>query len=103
MGQATTPLVERCPARFRVVRDEYLEACRRRGNAEASVVTKQRTADQFLAYLISLGAGWSLGYGVQQSRARTTLAEAHAAADEVRASGGSPQTLLTRIRSFLKL
>jgi len=38
-------IVERCPARFRVVRDEYLEACRRRGNAEASVVTKQRTAD----------------------------------------------------------
>jgi signal transduction histidine kinase len=38
------------------------------------------TDDQFLAYLISLGAGWSLGYGVQQSRARTALAEAHAAA-----------------------
>ena len=55
MGQATTPLVERCPARFRVVRDEYLEACRRRGNAEASVVTKQRTADQFLAYLEEVG------------------------------------------------
>ena len=55
VGQATTPLVERCPARFRVVRDEYLEACRRRGNAEASVVTKQRTADQFLAYLEEVG------------------------------------------------
>ena len=26
VGQATTPPVERCPARFRVVRDEYLSA-----------------------------------------------------------------------------
>src|SRR5450631_2001621 len=55
VGQATTPPVERCPARFRVARDEYLAACRRRGNAEASVVTKQRAADQFLAYLEEVG------------------------------------------------
>ena len=55
MGQATTPPVERCPARFRAARDEYLAACRRRGNAEASVVTKQRAADQFLAYLEEVG------------------------------------------------
>src|SRR5271169_395242 len=47
VGQATTPPVERCPARFRAVRDEYLAACLRRGNAEASVVTKQRAAEQF--------------------------------------------------------
>lgn len=55
VGQATTPPLERCPARFRLIRDEYLEACRRRGNAEASVVTKQRVADQFLAYLEEVG------------------------------------------------
>ena len=53
VGQATTPPVERCPARFHLVRDEYLAACRRRGNAEASVVTKQRAAEQFLAYLLT--------------------------------------------------
>ena len=40
VGQATTPPVERCPARFRAARDEYLGACRRRGNAEATVVTQ---------------------------------------------------------------
>jgi len=34
--------------RIRAVRDEYLEACRRRGNAEATVVTKKRAAEQFL-------------------------------------------------------
>jgi integrase/recombinase XerD len=55
VGQATTPPVERCPARFRAARDEYLAACRRRGNAEATVVTKQRAADQFLAYLDEVG------------------------------------------------
>lgn len=55
VGQATTPLIERCPARFRAVRDEYLVACRQRGNAEATVVTKQRAADQFLVYLEEVG------------------------------------------------
>lgn len=55
VGQVTTPLVERCPARFRAVRDEYLGACRRRGNAEATVATKQQAVDQFLAYLEEVG------------------------------------------------
>ena len=55
VGQATAPLVDRCPARFRPVRDEYLAACRVRGNAEASVVTKQCAADAFLAYLEEAG------------------------------------------------
>lgn len=55
VGQPTTPLVDRCPARFRAARDEYLGACRRRGNAEATVVTKQRAAEQFLAYLEDVG------------------------------------------------
>jgi integrase/recombinase XerD len=64
VGQATTPPVERCPARFRAVRDEYLGACRRRGNAEATVVSKQQAADQFLAYLEEVG--------------RETIAEAQA-------------------------
>jgi hypothetical protein len=55
VGQATTPPVERCPSRFRATRDEYLAACRRRGNAEASVATKKRAADGFLAYLEEVG------------------------------------------------
>ena len=55
VGQATAPPVERCPARFRAARDEYLGACRRRGNAEASVASKQRAAEQFLAYLDEVG------------------------------------------------
>ena len=55
VGQATTPPVDRCPARFRAARGEYLEVCRRRGNAEATVVTKRRAAEQFLAYLEQVG------------------------------------------------
>src|SRR6266571_1336332 len=43
------------PVRSREARDEYLTACRRRRNAEASVVTKQRAADAFLAYLEETG------------------------------------------------
>jgi integrase/recombinase XerD len=55
VGQATAPPADRCPARFRAARDEYLAACRRRGNAEASVETKQRAAELFLAYLDEAG------------------------------------------------
>jgi hypothetical protein len=55
VGQATAPLADRCPRCFRAARDEYLAVCRRRGNAEASVVTKQRAADAFLAYLEGAG------------------------------------------------
>src|ERR1700726_999628 len=55
VGQATAPLADRCPPCFRAARDEYLAACRRRRNAEASVVTKQRAADAFLAYLEEAG------------------------------------------------
>jgi integrase/recombinase XerD len=55
VGQATAPPVGRCPPRFRPARDEYLAACRRRRNAAASVVTKQRAADAFLAYLEEAG------------------------------------------------
>jgi integrase len=55
VGEATAPPVDRCPARFRAVREEYLMVCRRRRNAEASVVAKQRAADAFLAYLAEVG------------------------------------------------
>lgn len=49
------PAKDGCPARFRPLRDDYLASCRRRGNAEATVVTKDRAASQFLAYLAEVG------------------------------------------------
>lgn len=78
VGQATSPPVEYCPVRFRAVRDEYLAACWRRGNAEASVETKQRAADEFCAYLAGMGresldqvtAQDLAGYWVRRQRGR---------------------------------
>lgn len=49
------PAKDSCPARFRPLRDDYLASCRRRGNAEATVVTKDRAASQFLVYLVEVG------------------------------------------------
>lgn len=44
-----------CPARFRALRDEYIASCRARGNAEATVVTKDKAASRFLSYLEEVG------------------------------------------------
>ena len=46
-----------CPTRFRPLRDDYLASCRRRGNAEATMVAKDRAVSRFLAYLDDVGAG----------------------------------------------
>jgi integrase/recombinase XerD len=48
---------DHCPARFRALRDGYLASCRGRGNAEATVATKDKAASNFLAYLDQAGAG----------------------------------------------
>lgn len=50
------PAKDGCPATFRALRDEYLAECRRRGNAEATVVAKDKAASRFLAYLDDVGA-----------------------------------------------
>ena len=36
------PIKDGCPARFRPLRDDYVASCRGRGNAEATVATKDR-------------------------------------------------------------
>lgn len=76
VGQVTTAPVERCPVCFRAARDDYLAACRRRGNAEASIATKKRAAEQFLAFLEEVGrdtldqvqAGDLAGFWAQRQR-----------------------------------
>ncbi|QCO99601.1 hypothetical protein FCN77_20165 [Arthrobacter sp. 24S4-2] len=45
-----------CPRMFRLLRDDYLIACRRRGNVAATVVAKDRAVSRFLAYLEDVGA-----------------------------------------------
>lgn len=55
VGQRTSPLTDRCPVRFRDVRDQYLESCRQRGNAEATAATKDTAVSLFLEYLGQVG------------------------------------------------
>ncbi|MFN2346010.1 MAG: site-specific integrase [Dermatophilaceae bacterium] len=44
-----------CPWTFRPLRDEYLTWCRGRGNAQATVLAKDKAASRFLGYLQEVG------------------------------------------------
>ena len=44
-----------CASRFRPLRDDYIASCRGRGNAEATVVAKDKTVSRFLGYLDEVG------------------------------------------------
>ena len=55
-----------CPARFRVLRDDYVASCRRRGNAEATVVAKDKAACRFLGYLDEMGVDNLAALGVRE-------------------------------------
>ena len=59
------PAKDGCPVGFRPLRDDYLASCRRRGNAEATVVTKDRAASGFLAYLVEVGVDDLAALGVR--------------------------------------
>ncbi len=50
------PVKDGCPRAFRPLRDDYLVACRGRGNAAATVLAKDRAVSRFLAYLEDVGA-----------------------------------------------
>ncbi len=55
VDRTVVPAKDGCPAKFRPLRDGYLASCRRRGNAEATVVAKDRAASRFLGYLDEVG------------------------------------------------
>ena len=57
VDRAVVPAKDGCPAKFRPLRDDYLVSCRRRGNAEATVVAKDKAASRFLGYLDEVGTG----------------------------------------------
>ena len=59
------PAKDGCPCRFRPVRDEYVACCRERGNAEATVATKDKAASRFLAYLEDVGVSDLVALGVR--------------------------------------
>jgi len=55
-----------CPVRFRPLRDGYVASCRERGNAEATVATKDKAASRFLSYLAEIGADDLSALGVRE-------------------------------------
>jgi integrase len=57
IDRTVIPVKDRCPARFRSLRDDYVASCRARGNAEATLVAKDKAASRFLAYLDEAAAG----------------------------------------------
>jgi integrase/recombinase XerD len=65
VGRPVIRVRDGCPAGFRPLRDDYLASCRRRGNAEATVVTKDRAASRFLAYLVEVGVDDLAALGVR--------------------------------------
>jgi integrase len=65
VDRLVVPAKDGCPARFRPFRDDYLASCRRRGNAEATVVAKDKVVSRFLGYLDDVGAGDLAALGIQ--------------------------------------
>jgi integrase/recombinase XerD len=55
IGRPVIEAKDGCPARFRLLRDDYVASCRARGNAEATLVAKGKAASRFLGYLDETG------------------------------------------------
>ena len=56
VDRSVIPLKDGCPAKFRSLRDDYLASCRERGNAEATMIAKDKAVSRFLDYLDEVGA-----------------------------------------------
>jgi integrase len=55
VDRSLIPAKDGCPVRFRRLRDDYLASCRERGNAPATVITKDKAVCRFLGYLDEVG------------------------------------------------
>jgi integrase/recombinase XerD len=101
-----------CPVRFRALRDQYIASCRARGNAEATVVTKDKAASRFLSYLgemgvedlATLGVRDLSGFLVRQRRrglGRKTIAGLRSCVADflafLAATGRTPESLAGRL------
>ena len=108
--RTVVPAKDGCPAKFRPLRDDYLASCRRRGNAEATVVAKDRAVSRFLAYLDDVGAaGLAVldvrdlsGFLLRQRRLRRkTIASMRSCLadflDFLAAAGRAPRSLADRL------
>ena len=65
VDRSVIPAKDNCPPRFRPLRDDYLASCRGRGNAEATVITKDRAVSRFLGYLEEVGVDDVAALGVR--------------------------------------
>ncbi|WP_343577676.1 tyrosine-type recombinase/integrase [Mycobacterium sp.] len=65
VDRSVIPAKDDCPAEFRPLRDDYVAFCRVRGNAEATVVTKDKAASRFLRYLVEVGVDDLAALGVR--------------------------------------
>src|SRR5260370_15121815 len=55
IDQPVIPAKDGCPARFRLLRDDYVASCRARGNAEATIAAKGKAVSRVLGYLDEMG------------------------------------------------
>ena len=110
VDRSVVPLEDGCPDRFRRLRDDYLASCRARGNAEATVITKDKAASRFLAYLDEVGVADLAVLGVrdlsgffvrQRGLRRKTVAVMRSCLRDFlvfsAASGKTPQGLADRL------
>jgi len=65
VDRSVIPPKDGCPAGFGPLRDDYLAWCRGRGNAEATLIAKDKTVSRFLGYLDEVGAGDLAALGVR--------------------------------------
>jgi len=65
VGRSVIPAKDDCPSGLRSLRDDYLASCRGRGNAEATVVTKDKAVSRFLGYLDEVGVDDLAALGVR--------------------------------------
>ena len=65
IARPVVPAKDGCPGWFRAVRDDYVARCRERGNAEATVATKDKAVSRLLAYLQEVGVDDLAALGVR--------------------------------------
>ena len=65
VDRSVVPPKDGCPAKFHPLRDDYLAWCRGRGNAEGTLVAKDKAVSRFLGYLDEVGADDLAGLGVR--------------------------------------
>jgi integrase/recombinase XerD len=110
IDESVIPARDNCPARFRRLRDDYVASCRARGNAGATVATKDQAASQFLSYLDVMGLDDLAALGVRDLsgfllrqrglRGKTIAGRRSVLADFLAflsAAGRTPQNLASRL------